>query len=231
MEQLSPQVMHKLVFTILVHGLPDAQTGIALDVLIDALKNPNGQVRELAVVALAELAVSPSKRVAALITALKDPYARVRRRAARALGDLGGHALSALPQLVAGLRDPDPSVRRDSAGTLGRLGPAAQTASAGLVALLGEPEVRTRVVAATALKRMGRVAVPVIVQGLGHPDPELRGRCATLLGQMAPDDSAVAVALRSVADDINEEVRRRAGEALTQTPPPSETLAPMAVLV
>ena len=65
MEPLTPQVMHKLVFTILVHGLPDAQTGIALDVLTEAQKNPNGQVRELAVVALAELAVSPSKRVAA----------------------------------------------------------------------------------------------------------------------------------------------------------------------
>src|SRR6201996_4727376 len=92
MEPLSPQVMHKLVFTILVHGLPDAQTGIALDVLVEAQKNPNGQVRELAVVALAELPVSHSKRVAALTNALKDPYARVRRRAARALGDFGSHA-------------------------------------------------------------------------------------------------------------------------------------------
>ena len=53
MEQLSPQVMHKLVFTVLVHGLPDAQTGIALDVLLEAQQHPNSQVRELAVVALA----------------------------------------------------------------------------------------------------------------------------------------------------------------------------------
>lgn len=29
MEPLTPQAMHKLVFTILVHGLPDSQTGIA----------------------------------------------------------------------------------------------------------------------------------------------------------------------------------------------------------
>ena len=54
MEQLSPQVMHKLVFTVLVHGLPDAQTGIALDVLLEAQQHANSQVRELAVVALAE---------------------------------------------------------------------------------------------------------------------------------------------------------------------------------
>ena len=83
MEPLSPQVMHKLVFTILVHGLPDSQTGLALDLLGNALKSPNGQVRELAVVALSDLSVSPSKRVALLREALRDPYARVRARGSR----------------------------------------------------------------------------------------------------------------------------------------------------
>ena len=229
MEALSPQVMHKLVFTILVHGLPDAQTGIALDVLVEALKNPNGQVRELAVVALAELTVSPSKRVAALTTALRDPYSRVRRRAARALGDFGAFALPALPLLAAGLRDPDASVRRDSAATIGRLGAVAHVAATGLVGMLGEPETRTRVVAAAALRKIGRSAVGAVVVGLGSPDPELRGRCATLLGQMAPDDAHVADALRIVAADADEEVRRRAREALTQTPSPVGTLSGIGV--
>lgn len=231
MEPLTPQVMHKLVFTILVHGLPDAQTGIALDVLTDAQKNPNGQVRELAVVALAELGVSPSKRVAALMNALKDPYARVRRRAARALGDFGGHAVAAVPALVACLKDADPSVRRDAAGAAGRIGAAAQAAATGLVAMLGEPETRTRVVAATSLRRIGRAAIAAVVQGLGHTDPELRGRCATLLGQIAPDDAQVAAALRLVTEDDDAEVRRRAGEALTQTPSPADTLAPATVVM
>ncbi|MDB5307496.1 MAG: hypothetical protein JWO38_1698 [Gemmataceae bacterium] len=230
MEPLTPQVMHKLVFTILVHGLPDTQTGIALDVLIEALKSPNGQVRELAVVALAELGVSHSKRVAALAGALRDPYARVRRRAARALGDFGAHALPTLPLLTAGLRDPDSSVRRDSAGTIGRLGPAAHSATAGLIGMLGEPETRSRVVVAAALKRIGRAAVPGLMQGLASPNPDLRGRCATLLGQMAPDDEEVSRALRVVADDGDEEVRRRVGEALTQTPVPVATLAPVGAL-
>src|SRR5882757_6392062 len=103
MEPLTPQVMHKLVFTILVHGLPDSQTGIALDVLQDALKSPNGQVRELAVVALTDLAISPSRRIAVLKEALRDPYARVRRRAMRALGDFGSPAVAVLPQIVFGL--------------------------------------------------------------------------------------------------------------------------------
>jgi HEAT repeat protein len=226
MEPLSPQVMHKLVFTILVHGLPDAQTGIALDVLTEALKSPNGQVRELAVVALAELGVSPSKRVAALTPALRDPFGRVRRRAARALGDFGAHALPTLPLLAAGLRDPDASVRRDCAGTLGRLGPVAYTAAPGLVEMLTEAETRTRVVAAAALRRIGRAAVGAVVKGLTATNPDLRGRCATLLGQMAPDDKRVAATLRTYANDADEEVRRRVSEALTNTPAPADTPGP-----
>ena len=89
MEQLSPQVMHKLVFTILVHGLPDAQTAVALDVLGEALDSPNAMVRELAIVAVAELQVPPARRVGVIARGLKDPSARVRRRAARVLGDFG----------------------------------------------------------------------------------------------------------------------------------------------
>jgi HEAT repeat protein len=231
MEPLTPQVMHKLVFTILVHGLPDTQTGIALEVLGEALTNANGQVRELAVVALAELAVAPAKRVAALTTAVKDPFPRVRRRAARALGDFGTSALPALPQLAAGLRDPDASVRRDCAGTLGRFGPPAVAGAPGLVQMLAEPEARTRAVAATALKRIGRPAVPALLTGLNHRDPELRGRCATLLGQLAPGDAVVAAALKTVAADLDEEVRRRANEALVRTPHPVETPAPVRPLV
>jgi HEAT repeat protein len=215
MEPLSPQVMHKLVFTILVHGLPDAQTGIAYDVLAEALTSSNGQVRELAVVALGELGVSPAKRVAALGTALKDPYARVRRRAARSLGDFGAHALPTLPQLTAGLRDPDVSVRRDCAGTIGRLGPVTHAAAGGLVGMLTEPETRTRVVAATALKRIGKGAVPALLQGIYSRNQELRERCASLLAQIAPDDEKVATALRNMADD-----------PLVETPAPAKTPPP-----
>ena len=73
----------------------------------------------------------------------------------------------------------------------------------------------------------GVPALGAVVQGLGHIDPELRGRCATLLGQMAPDDPQVAAALRLVVEDDDAEVRRRAGEALTHTPSPADTSAPV----
>jgi HEAT repeat protein len=197
MEQLTPQVMHKLVFTILVHGLPDAQTGVAYDVLVEAQNNPHPQVRELAVVAMAELPVPAPKRVAALARALRDPAPRARRRAARALGDFGVQAIPAVPELVAGLRDHDVSVRRDSAGTLGRLGPASAPAAPQLVGMLTEIDTRSRVVAATALKRVGRSAVPALLDGLRKGDPDLRARCAAILTHLAPGDAAVADAIRA----------------------------------
>jgi HEAT repeat protein len=198
MEPLTPQVMHKLVFTILVHGLPDAQTNVAYDILLEAQNNPNPQVRELAIVALSELPVPAAKRVAALAKGLKDASARVRRRAARALGDFGVHALPAVAPLTAGLKDADTSVRRDCAGTLGRLGPAAAPAAGHMVSLLAEPDTRSRVVAATALKRVGRAAVPALLDGLRRGDADVHARIAAVLAHVAPDDRTVAAAVREV---------------------------------
>jgi HEAT repeat protein len=93
--------------------------------------------------------------------------------------------------------------------------------------MLLDPETRTRVIAASSLKKIGRAAIPGLMQGLEHANAELRGRCATLLGQIAPDDPQVAEALRIVVADGDAEVRRRAGEALTLTPGPVATPAPI----
>ncbi len=222
MDQLSPQLMHKLVFTILMHGLNDAQTTLALKVLSDALNSSNSQVRELAVVALTDLPVPAAKRIPPLMIALGDESARVRRRAARAIGDQGANSQPALPQLIQGLKDTDASVRRDCAGALGRLGPGAAPAAVALIELLGEPETRSRAVAAVALKRIGRGSVPALLAGVRAPSAELRGRCATLLAHIAPGDAAVTAVLRTVLTDEDEEVRARADEALAfvTTPPP-----------
>ena len=222
MEQLSPQLMHKLVFTILMHGLNDSQIQLAHKVLSDALKHSNMQVRELAVVALADLPVPAGKRVASLVTALVDESAKVRRRAARALGDQGMAALPALGQLMNGLKDPDASVRRDCAGTIGRLGASAHPAVDALIPLLGDPENRTRAVIAVAIKRIGKGAVEALLYGVQSHDPVTRGQCAVLLAKIAPEDATVAAVLQSVLTDEDAEVRARADAALqfVNTPPP-----------
>ncbi len=222
MEQLSPQLMNRLVFAVIMHGLNDAQTNLALTVLTDALKHPNGQIRELAVVALSDLSLPPTKRVPPLAFALKDESPKVRRRAARALGEQGPAAHSAMPQLIAGLKDHDASFRRDCAGTIGRLGGAAASAAPTLVLHLGEPEYRSRAVAAVALKRIGQAAVPALLDAMHSPDPELRGRAAVVLAKIAPNDHSVRSIIEEALTDEDAEVRARADEALrmVNTPAP-----------
>lgn len=227
MEQLSPQLMNRLVFAVIMHGLNESQTHLAHTVLADALHHANPQIRELAVVALADLPVPAAKRVPPLTAALKDESCRVRRRAARALGDQGPAAQAAVPQLVLGLRDEDASVRRDCAGALGRLGPAAHAAAGQLILMLSDAEARTRAVAAVSLKRIGRPAVPALLDGVHSTDPERRGRCATLLAKIAPGDETVADVLRLVLTDENAEVRAKADEALQLVNTPSPTPLPI----
>ena len=222
MEPLTPQLMHKLVFTVLMHGLNDQQTTLAYRVLVGALENPNSQIRELAVVAMADLPVAPNKRVAALAFALRDESSRVRRRAARSLGDQGLSASVAINQLIDGLHDSDASVRRDCAGALGRIGPAAEAATHALVTLLAEPETRSRAIAAVALKRIGHKSVDALLDGVNAHSAELRGRCTSLVAQIAPEHPEVAATLRRVLNDRDPEVRARADEAMhfVNTPMP-----------
>ena len=223
MDQISPQVMNKLVFAVLMHGLPDNQTNLALTVLTDALGHTNQQIRELAVVALAELQVTSTRRVSALALGLRDGSARIRRRAARSIGDQGTAAQSAIPALVAGLRDSDPSVRRDCAGALGRLGPCAHVAAAVILTLLAENDSRTRAVVAVAMKRIGPSALSAILHGTKSKNPEVRARCLTLASSIAPEDSRVLEALAAASLDENPIVREYVDEAMlaVTTPPPT----------
>ena len=186
MEQLSPQLMHKLVFTVLMHGLNDSQAETAFRLLSDAVTHPNTQVRELAVVAIADLTTPVAQRVGVLTLALADRSARVRRRAARSLGEFGTAAEPALAHLTAGLGDRDGSVRRNCAGAVSRLGPAAHGAATRLISLLTEPDIRSRAVAAVALKSIGPSAIPALLEGLRAGSAETRTACGAVLAKLTP---------------------------------------------
>ena len=67
--------------------------------------------------------------------------------------------------------------------------------------------------AAVALRRIGKGAVPALLSGVRAVSAEMRGRCATLLGKIAPDDAHVAAVLQQVVTDEDEEVLRRIGQS------------------
>jgi HEAT repeat protein len=86
--------------------------------LLDALRDPDGSVRSVAVTYLGIVRDSPDKEVAGLIEALKDQEPGVREAAAVALSAYGAKAESAIPALQKAANDPDDEVKREAGRAL-----------------------------------------------------------------------------------------------------------------
>lgn len=78
----------------------------AVPALIDALHDPNPDVRSRAAGAIARMGPPAKEAVPNLIVALADPDWKVRRSAARALGQIGAGAAEAVPALIDVIRNP-----------------------------------------------------------------------------------------------------------------------------
>ena len=122
--------------------LPDPT---AIEPLIGALKDPDGNVRQRAGSALGKIG---PPAVGSLVGLLADPDPELRRTAAEQLGQIG-HPAGVNP-LLAALRDPDDDVRWWSAWALGRMGAPAEKA---LQRLLHDPDPQVRHWATEALNK------------------------------------------------------------------------------
>jgi HEAT repeat protein len=78
-------------------------------ILIQALHDPDADVRMVAAQRLGFLREGARKATMPLIQAFKDPHIGVRQEAAWALADIGADAV---PYLAEALADPDPRVRK-----------------------------------------------------------------------------------------------------------------------
>lgn len=92
--------------------------------LVDALQDPDPEVRQHLAAALAKIG-TPS--IEPLIGALKDGAAERRAGAAYALALIGPPARASLPALLASLDDKEVEVRRQAAYAISRLIPAGRT--------------------------------------------------------------------------------------------------------
>ncbi len=159
-----------------------------------------------------------------------DPAAR-RVRAAhedeetryRAVGELDGGDARDREVLLERLGDPSWRVRAAAVEGI-TAGPGAAAALPGLVEVLAAgPGVGAREAAAAALARIGAPAVPLLIERLGEPDPDLRQAAAGVLGAIA-DRRAVAALTAQLADpDPN--VRAAAADALGKTGGPDAVAA------
>ncbi|QEH37034.1 putative lyase [Aquisphaera giovannonii] len=191
--------------------------GTVVKPLIDGLRRPDAELREMVAVALGgigEPAVDP------LIAALRDPDPRVRGGAATALGKMGHRAVRAVPALVAAIESEavgdfiepgSDSPRWAFYAAMTEIGPPALRA---LVSRLDEADLegRSRLLPAIgSLGPRGRAAVPRIVRlliGTG-PKPE----AAEALGKIGDPARHAAPMLIPAMKSPDAELRARAAMA------------------
>lgn len=121
-----------IVATALALPQPDARRPGPLDDeavrrLVEALKDPDFEVRQNLAVALAK---TGGRTVPLLRDALKDKLAERRSGAAYTLGLLGEAARPALPELLNALNDTDTDVRRQASFAIARVVPAGRVTPA-----------------------------------------------------------------------------------------------------
>jgi hypothetical protein len=125
------------------------------------------------------------------------------------LGSLGRR--DAVPALCARLDDRDPEVRAVAVRALGRIGDASATGA--LLDLLAVPDGAPVDFVAYALTQLGPDADPVLLHGLGHPQPRVR---ATVLDTLRLRGTAGSepYAVTALLSDADPAVRQRAAALL-----------------
>ena len=194
-----------------------------LEVLAEALDDPDPRVREMAIRALDK--IRDDSAVDLLIQALTDSSAESRRRAARALGKIEDPR--AIQALGTALDDEDPEVRQGVIEALGDIEDASVVDW--LIPLLRDPDVEIRREAARAL---GEIEDPGAVQALGtaldDEDPEVRQRVIEALGDI--EDTSAVDWLIPLLRDPDVEIRREAARALGEIGDPGAVQALTGVL-
>jgi len=134
--------------------------------------------------AIGELGPKAKAAAPQLVAALKHP--KLRFTAANTLGQIGVNSPEAITVLIDLLKnDPAREARRSAAGALGAFGPAAKAAIPALGAALKGDVGGGWWVAADALGKIGGAeVVPILMEALVNPDPDIRLTSMRGLGKL-----------------------------------------------
>lgn len=184
-------------------------------------------VRASAAAGLEQIGQPARAAVATLVALLdRDTDAAVRRRAALALARVDPTSTSVVMAASRALqRDPDAGVRQAAAVALVASRRAAAPARDTLVRAIADGDAGVRLYAAAALVRVEgpRRGVPIMVEGLQHPDPVWRAEAAGMLGEVAVSERDVLPALARALEDDDPGVRVAAADAFGHVGPPARS--------
>jgi HEAT repeat protein/beta-lactamase regulating signal transducer with metallopeptidase domain len=177
--------------------------------LAEALKDPDKDVRETAMAALAQM--KDPRVFDALASALHDSDADVREKAVFGLGQLRDRR--AIEPLTLALKDASPDVREQAAFGLGQL--RAREAVPALTLALKDEKANVREQAAFALGQLRDAsAVDPLTSVLHDPSADVREQAVFALGQLR--DARAIEPLISALKDESADVREQAAFALGQ---------------
>lgn len=171
----------------------------ALKLAIQALDDPNHDVRKAAILVLGKL--RDRRSVKSLLSILSSQADELRRGATRVLGLIGGRSprvARAINDLLAA--DPSLEVRAEAARALGRL--LHLSSIPFLIQALNDPYWTVREHAENALNNFGQKAVEALIEALGSEHDFVRFRSARILGNIG--GPAAIKALETLLGDPQE---------------------------
>ncbi len=199
------------ILAALLEALKPLRSVDALPAATARLDHADPQVRTAAVGVLGYL--QSAQGVGPLIAlSAHDTAAAVRHAALRGL--VHGEAAQVAPAALAALRDAEWIIRAEAAAILGKLRHAeAAPVLTGLLDFEPQWQVREQAVEALGLLRH-KPAVPAIGRSLASPVSNLRKAAVIALGRIG--DHSVRLLLASVREDPDAQVRKLAGQLLTE---------------
>ncbi len=183
-----------------------------------ALANP--ELKNVALAVLERLGTNGSDALPDMVAALAREQGPFRAKLQLTLAGFGPQAAAAAPELILSLESPDEDVRTSAMYALGCMGPAASDAAPMIEKKFSETAGFEKLAAAWSLIMIepgnadyARYAVKHLPDGLHNPDSGIRLECVKALGSLGAAGKPVLEALRTVANEDDDDVVR---EAATQ---------------
>lgn len=187
-----------------------------------AVDDPSPRLRFEAAQAAFALGLPDPTSVAALIRGVRHDDPRVRNFATWTLGEMGEAARPAVPALVGLARQDGGAGKTGAITAIGKIGGDSPEVIPLLLDELKHPKEAHRYRAARTLGKMGPAAasaVPGLVEALRDPSPLVRLNAVRALGNLGdPAKAALPALIEALNKDVDKEVRKEAGLAISKLP-------------
>jgi HEAT repeat protein len=205
-----------------LEGMADAVAGLGPLVVPRVAKAlEDEKLRIPAAKILARIGPDAEEATGALVAALETDDAEFKAEAQMALAMIAPDSPKAIPALIEALADKDSDVQRSAAFAIGKIGPSAKAAVDALKTNIKSEDTDLRAVSIWALLRIepknveiAKMAIPVLIEGLGDDHDFVRIECASSLGNIGPLAGQAVPALKQALEDPNKVVRQEAAKAI-----------------